>query len=86
MQQPQITKNHPNATFALGTTPFAVLVVWGLGQEGLTFTQEVGTAIGGCATAAALFSAKAIKLAGYNLWEYGITGCCRRLWHGRSNA
>ena len=79
---PNAVQRHPNASFVLGTTPLTTLAVWAALQAGLVMPQAVAAAVGTLLSGGLLIFRTAIEHAGGAVWDLGITGCCRRLWHG----
>lgn len=83
MNTPEPIKDHPNATFVLGTTPLTTLVVWICLKLGLVMPQYVAAAVATiCASALLVFRGALTKSAGA-IWDLGIYGCCRRILRGR---
>jgi hypothetical protein len=83
MRPPEPIRDHPNATFVLGTAPLSALIGWLISLHWNSVPTEVSTASGTVLSSACLVFAHTIKRAGGAVWEYGIAGCCHRLWLGR---
>lgn len=82
MQTPEPIRDHPNATFALSSTPFAILIGWITLKLGLVMPQYVATACGTVMVGLLLIFRTAITRAGGAIWDNGIVGCCRRIVKG----
>lgn len=85
VQAPDAVTNHPNATFALSSTPFAILIGWITLKIGLVMPQYVATACGTIMVGVLLIFRSAITRAGAAVWEFGIYGCCKRVWRGNQS-
>ena len=82
MQAPEPIREHPNATFVVGTSPFAILLGYVLSWRGVTLPEYVVAPLGAWLAAAALVFSHQVKRAGAAVWEFGVVGCCRRVWRG----
>jgi hypothetical protein len=83
MRPPEPIRDHPNATFVLGTTPLAILVGYLLSVAGVRLPQLVAAALGTWLAGALLIVASHVNRGCGAVWEYGIIGCWRRILRGR---
>jgi len=82
VRAPEPVRQHPNATFVASLAPPAAFIAWLVGLLGLHMTQEAAAGAAIIITSVCLVFAHALRRAGGVVWQIGIMGCCRRIWHG----
>jgi hypothetical protein len=82
VRPPESIREHPNATFVLGTAPLSALIGWLISLHWTSVPSEASAASGTILSSACLVFAHSIKRASGAVWEYGVMGCCHRLWWG----
>lgn len=84
MRPPEPVRQHPNATFVLASAGPAALIAWLVSLAGVQMPQAAAAGAAVVLSAAGLVFANAIKRCGGAVWEFGVIGCCRRVWKGKT--
>jgi hypothetical protein len=85
VRPPEPIRDHPNASFVLGTAPLSALCGWLISLRWTSVPPEASAAGGTLLSSGLLVFGKSIKRAGGGIWEYGIVGCFRRVWRGNQS-